>query len=358
MVSNSQVTQSLCNILRHNSSHDNETKFLKYGVGASAALALPWLPRRAAAAAGMGGALTKYIQPLPLPGAGIVVAAHIPMHPNQYAFTQREIAKQLHPDLPPTPLWAYDDGSGLGGQAGSFGLAVVAESGTPLDVSYTNDLPATYPDWIPVDTRLTPLGNQVRAMTHLHGAFVAADSDGNPAITRNGFGLGDTQNVYYPNEQPATLLWFHDHALGATRLNVFAGLAAGYILRDEFDTGLEPNRIGIPGGAYEIPLVIQDRQFNPDGTFLYPTSDIEGVTWIGEYFGDVMLVNGKVWPFFECRAAHVSAPNLEWLQRPDPGPRHWRSELLANRRRRWHVGHSRAGEKSGDGRRRACRCNH
>jgi hypothetical protein len=58
---------------------------------------------------------------------------------------------------------------------------------------------------------------------------------------------------------PASLLWFHDHGLGTTRLNVFAGLAAAYILRDEFDTGSEPNPIGIPGGAYEIPLVVQDR---------------------------------------------------------------------------------------------------
>ena len=100
--------------------------------------------------------LTKYIQPLPLPGAGIVVAT--PSGLNQYAFTLREIARQLHPNLPPTPFWAYDDGSGLGGQAGSFGMAVVAQSGTALDVSYTSNLPEfSYPDWIPVDTRLTPL---------------------------------------------------------------------------------------------------------------------------------------------------------------------------------------------------------
>jgi spore coat protein A len=98
---------------------------------------------------------------------------------------------------------------------------------------------------------------------------------------------------------PASLLWFHDHGMGTTRLNVFAGLAAAYILRDEFDTGEEPNPIGIPGGAYEIPLVIQDRQFNRDGTFLYPISGIDGATWIGEYFGDTMLVNGKVWPFLD-----------------------------------------------------------
>lgn len=269
--------------------------FLKYGVGAGAALALPWTVRQASAARPARSMLTKYIQPLPLPGAGIVVAS--PSGTNQYSFTQKQIMRQLHPNLPPTPFFAYDDGSGLAGQAGSFGMALVGETGTPIDVSYTNALPLTYPDWIPVDTRLTPHGNQVRAMTHLHGAFVAADSDGSPAVTPDGFGFGDTQTVHYPNEQPATLLWFHDHALGATRLNVFAGLAAGYILRDEFDTGTEPNPIGIPGGAYEIPLVIQDRQFRSDGTFLYPTSDIEGVTWIGEYFGDVMLVNGKVWPF-------------------------------------------------------------
>jgi spore coat protein A len=269
--------------------------FLKYSAGAGGVLALPWSVRQAFAARPARSMLTKYIQPLPVPGAGIVVAT--PSGANQYSFTQTEIMRQLHPHLPPTPFWAYDDGSGLGGQAGSFGMAVVAESGTPLDVNYTNNLPETYPDWIPVDTRLTPLGDQVRAMTHLHGAFVAADSDGSPAVTPNGFGFGETQMVHYPNEQPATLLWFHDHALGATRLNVFAGLAAAYILRDEFDTGAEPNPIGIPGGRYEIPLVIQDRQFNPDGTFLYPTSEIEGVTWIGEYFGDVMLVNGKVWPF-------------------------------------------------------------
>jgi spore coat protein A len=273
-------------------------RFLRYGIGAGTVLALPWSARTPFASAAPGGKLTKYLQPVPVPGAGIVVAT--PSGTNRYSFIQTEIARQLHPELLPTPLWAYDDGSGLGGQSGSFGMAVVAHSGTPLDIDFTHDLPETYPDWIPVDTRLTPLGDEVRLMTHLHGGFVAAASDGNPAVTPNGFGPGETQTVHYTNQQPqmpASLLWFHDHGLGATRLNVFAGLAAGYIVRDEHDTGAEPNPIGIPGGAYEIPLVIQDRQFNADGTFLYPTSGIPGATWIGEYFGDVMLVNGKVWPF-------------------------------------------------------------
>jgi spore coat protein A, manganese oxidase len=275
-------------------------RFVQYGVGAGAALALPWAARTQVASAAAGGKLTKYLEPVPLPGAGIVVAT--PSGSNQYSFTQRQIARRLHPQLPPTPLWAYDDGSGLDGQAGSFGMAVVAQSGSPLEVSFKHELPATYPAWLPVDTRLTPRGREVRLMTHLHGGFVSADSDGNPAVTPDGFGAEETQTVFYTNQKPqmpASLLWFHDHGLGATRLNVFAGLAAAYILRDEHDTGSEPNPIGIPGGAYEIPLVIQDRQFNPDGTFLYPTSDIPEATWIGEYFGDVMLVNGKVWPFLE-----------------------------------------------------------
>ena len=275
-------------------------RFLRYGMGVGAAMALPRAVWSGVAQAATGARLEKFVQRLPLPGAGMVVAT--PSGTDRYSFAQVPIARQLHPLLPPTPLWAYDDGSGLAGQSGSLGMVVVAQSGTPLEVSFTNHLPDTYPAWIPVDTRLTPSGTEVRVMTHLHGGFVAAASDGNPAATPDGFGHGQTQTAYYPNQapqNPATLLWFHDHALGATRLNVFAGLAGAYLIRDEHDTGEEPNPIGIPGGAYEIPLVIQDRQFNPDGTFRYPTSDIAGVTWIGEYFGDVMLVNGMVWPYLD-----------------------------------------------------------
>jgi spore coat protein A len=275
-------------------------RFLHDGVAAGAALALPWTTRVAASNGAIAGKLRKYLEPVPVPGTGIVVAT--PSAANRYSFTQTEITRQLHPQLPPTPFWAYDDGSGLSGQSGSFGMAIVARSGTPLIVDFTHNLPFTYPDWIPVDTRETPLGNQVRLMTHLHGAFVAGDSDGNPALTPNGFGPGETQTVFYTNQQPqmpASLLWFHDHGLGTTRLNVFAGLAGAYILRDEYDTGAEDNPVGIPGGRYEIPLVIQDRQFNSDGTMLYPRSEIPGAVWIGEYFGDVMLVNGKVWPFLD-----------------------------------------------------------
>jgi spore coat protein A len=276
-------------------------RFIQAGMAAAGTLSIPWLGGLPRAHASPGGKLAKFLEPLPRPGAGIVVASQ--SGANTYRFTCRQIFRRLHPHLPETPLWAYDDGQGLAGQAGAFGMAVIAQSGVPITAQYTNALPETYPDWLPVDTRLTPANSaRVRILSHLHGGFVAADSDGSPAFRPGGFGPGETQTAFYPNEAahtPATMLWFHDHALGATRLNVLAGLAGAYIVRDANDTGLEPNPIGLPGGDYELPLVIQDRQFNADGTFFYPRSDIPGVTWIGEYFGDVMLVNGKVWPYCE-----------------------------------------------------------
>jgi spore coat protein A len=271
-------------------------RFLQFGAGTGAVLVAPWAVPWPASAA-RAGALAKYVDPLPVPGNGIVVAE--PGVGGVYAFAQREISRQLHRDLPPTPLWAYDDGSGLAGQAGSFGMAIVARRGDPTDATFLNRLPRRYPAWLPVDTRLSPFGDEVRLMTHLHGGFVDAASDGNPTATPGLFGRDDTQSVHYANEQAASLLWFHDHGLGTTRLNVFAGLAAAYLLYDDHDTGDASNANGLPFGAYEIPLVIQDRLLQRDGTMLYPKSEIDEATWIGEYFGDHMLVNGKVWPYLE-----------------------------------------------------------
>src|SRR5437867_1932071 len=92
-------------------------RFLRYGVGAGAALTVPWVVGPGTAFAAVGPQLEKFVQPLPLPGKGLVVATSA----GQYSFTQVPISRKLHPQLPPTPLWAYDDGSGLDGQAGSFG---------------------------------------------------------------------------------------------------------------------------------------------------------------------------------------------------------------------------------------------
>jgi spore coat protein A len=303
-------------------------RLFAYGAVGGSALVLP-AGQASAAGATAPRRLTRFLEPLPVPGDGIVVAR--PAADGAYALTLREIRRRLHPELPPTPVWAYDDGSGLGDQAGSFGLAIPAEHGTPVRVSYTNRLPRTYPGWLPVDTRLTPLGRQVRVMTHLHGGFVAATSDGNPAVTPTGFGHGETQHVVYPNEAPhltAGLQWFHDHGLGTTRLNVVAGLAGAYVLRDEFDTGTPDNPNGLPAGRFEVPLVIQDRMFDADGTMRYPTSDIAGATWIGEYFGDVMMVNGKIWPHLDVeprlyRLRILNGCNARILTLRLPGTHMW-----------------------------------
>ena len=95
-------------------------RFLQYGIGVGGALGVPWGMRIPDAYAAPAGKLAKYLEAVPLPGAGIVVATRSGV--DRYSFTQTQITRQLHPDLPPTPLWAYDDGSGLAGPAGSFGM--------------------------------------------------------------------------------------------------------------------------------------------------------------------------------------------------------------------------------------------
>src|SRR5438309_1308712 len=136
----------------------------------------------------------------------------------------------------------------------------------------------------------------------------------------------------YPNHQQATTLWFHDHTLGITRINIFSGLAAFYFIRDQFDTGEDDNPLRLPFGSHEIELMIQDRQFDTSGQLLFPDSPqnpslVDGPPgnpglhpfWIPEFFGDVMLVNGRSWPHLDVeprryRFRVVNAPNARFLR--------------------------------------------
>jgi spore coat protein A len=221
------------------------------------------------------------------------------------------ISRKVHRDLPATTLFGYlrSGGPGTSDPVASYlGPAIVAKTGVPITVDYKNDLAPD--DFLRVFTNggssylQFPPFPEVRILTHLHGAFVAGNDDGNPYATPDSYPSGSTQSASYPNEQPATLLWFHDHYLGNTRMNVVAGLAAGYLIRDGFDTGANPLFPG-PIGRYELPIVVQDRQWNADGSLLYPTGiePDENGPWIGEYFGDTMLVNGKIWPDLEVEPA-------------------------------------------------------
>ena len=213
------------------------------------------------------------------------------------------ISRKVHRDLPPTTLLGYLRAGGPGPRdiaASYLGPLILANSGMGVNVEYHNGLA---PDaFLRVFTNKGASYLQfasfpeVRISTHLHGGFVAGRDDGNPFAQPDAFRSGQVQRVTYPNEQPATLMWYHDHYLGATRMNVAAGLAGGYLLRDSFDTGHNPLLPG-PFGVYELLMVVQDRMFYPDGSLYYPVAPAsENGPWIPEYFGDVMLVNGKVWP--------------------------------------------------------------
>jgi spore coat protein A, manganese oxidase len=226
----------------------------------------------------------RFTVPLPIP------ATATPVAPNTYQITQRQMQQVLHPTLGPTTVWGYDDGT-LGPLYP--GPTIEVQRGTPTTISFENQLPTTH--LLPVDTSILPDGDPtVRALSHLHGGFVSAADDGNPYETRleDEYRQGETQTVDYPNGQPATTLWYHDHGISVTRLNVLAGLAAYYLVRDANDTGNEPNPIGIPGGDYEIPIVIQDRSFYSNGQLFYPGPD-----WVPEFFGDTVVVNGAPYPF-------------------------------------------------------------
>ncbi len=147
----------------------------------------------------------------------------------------------------------------------------------------------------------------VPTVTHLHGGEVPSDSDGHPDawFTYNKkFGPAFTSNVYhYPNEQEPTTLWYHDHALGLTRANVYAGLAGFYLLRDgkgaKYHRHHSEKRLRLPCGKYEIPLLIQDKLFNTDGSLLFNNAGLSPEIhpyWVPGVFGDTIVVNGKVWP--------------------------------------------------------------
>lgn len=164
-----------------------------------------------------------------------------------------------------------------------------------------------------------PYTGPVPAVVHLHGAEISSLWDGGPEAwwTPNGkrgegymslYEAGANAAVYpFSNSQEAGTLWFHDHALGATRTNVYSGLAAFYFLHDPTN---EPQNL--PSGPYEIEMAIQDRQFDTNSQFFFPdgsgldsgTSNLNGTPgnptvhpfWIPEFFGDVAIVNGAPWP--------------------------------------------------------------
>ena len=236
------------------------------------------------------GPLASYVTPLSIPPvirAKPGSASNAPVEVRMVPFQHRS-----HRDLPAAMVWGYN--------AKWPGPTFEVRRGEPLFVKWSNHLPTKH--FLPVDPTIHGAGEgvpEVRTVTHLHGARVMPDSDGYPDawVTSDGKAgvVSAADPGHYPNDQAATTLWYHDHALGITRLNVYAGLAGFYLIRDD-----EEDALNLPNGPYEIPLMIQDRKFGVDGSLLYPPpQDGTHPMWMQEFFGDTICVNGKAAPFLE-----------------------------------------------------------
>jgi spore coat protein A len=202
---------------------------------------------------------TPFQVPLPLPQ--VLGPTATDATTDYYNITMRPAQVQIIPGYT-TTIWGYN---------GLYpGPTIKARSGRRVVVNQTNNL-------------------AVPTSVHLHGGHTPPDSDGHPCDV---FLPGTTKQYTYPNNQIAATLWYHDHALDVTGLHVYMGLAGFYILQDDVELGLN-----LPSGSYDIPLVIQDRQFNSDGSLYYPpiTSDIIK----NGFEGDTILVNGAVQPYFQ-----------------------------------------------------------
>ncbi len=249
-----------------------------------------------------------------------------------------------------TYVWSYI-GPGQDNRPSYLGPVIVATKGTPTQVRFTNTLGDALSTGVlaykySTDQTLhwaDPLNDEenmwnhaatpppfgslgaenyqgsIPACPHLHGGYVPPVIDGGPDawFTSDGQHIGhgfysmgwDTINrppqnycIYrYPNDQEQALIWFHDHTLGATRLNVYCGLAGAFLITDPADTVL------LPSFAIEniVPLVFQDRMFDTTGQFFFPADSAGGILWslnpehpywVPEFIGDTIVVNGKAWP--------------------------------------------------------------
>jgi FtsP/CotA-like multicopper oxidase with cupredoxin domain len=323
----------------------------------------------------------KYVTPLVKPPA--MPLSRRRRNGDLYKIAVRQFEQQIVPVGPPTPVWSYGsvDYPGTALEGGTFhypAFTVEALANRKVSVEWRNELVDAMgnylPHLLPVDQTLhwcnppggkkgrdrrgsdpTPYMGPVPMVTHVHGAHVGEESDGYaeawwlPDANNIPMGYATTGTFYdyfakkyntkwdpgtatfdYPNDQPATTLWYHDHSLGMTRLNVYAGPAGYWLIRGgPYDTDLGYVAPGVgdsPFGEYtEIPIVIQDRSFNNDGTLFYPdnraffeglaasqlqipfipdiacdglASDVSPI-WNPEFFGNMMVVNGYTWPVLE-----------------------------------------------------------
>lgn len=335
---------------------------------------------------------TPMLIPPVMPRAG-AVKNRMGKNADYYEISMKQFPQQILPaGLPATTVWGYgavatEKKRGLL-LHNAPSLTIEADWNRPVQVKWINDLVDGNGDYLPhllaVDPTLHwanppggaagrdmrpdfsgqptpgPYTGPVPMCTHVHGAVgVGDESDGYaeawylPAAndipagyategTWYDFFAGKASNNFgatwgpgyatfeYPNLNRASTIWYHDHTLGMTRVNVYAGPAGFYIIRGgpNGDKAVLDSRDGtmaiLPGPApkandkfppnktyYEIPIAIQDRSFNTDGSLFYPDTreffdDIVqdyipggefSPIWNPEFFGNMMMVNGNTWPF-------------------------------------------------------------
>ena len=293
-----------------------------------------------------GAAIPKFVDPVP----NLLDADHLIL--DSGASINLEMREQLVNVLPTgavpgymgTYVWSYLK-PGQAGRTSYLGPVVVATRGQPTEMKFTNllgDAAATNVLAYKYGTDQTlhwadPLNGEanmwnhmamppavgsvgaanydgpIPACVHLHGGEVPPQLDGGPDTWMTSDGLYQGHAYYthplravlgneavyrYPNSQEGALIWFHDHTLGATRLNVYAGLAGAYLLVDPAND---------PANLPELfPLVIQDRMFDTNGQLFFPADSAgnflwapnpEHPYWVPEFVGDTIVVNGKSWPY-------------------------------------------------------------
>ena len=315
--------------------------------------------------------IPKYVTPLVVPPAMPRTGTSSGI--DYYEIAVRQFRQQILPrGMPATTVWSY----GAVESPASFNypaFTIEATAETPVRVKWVNDLKDSTGHFLPhlltvdptlhwanppggesgrdmrpeFETTPGPYTGPVPIVTHLHGGHSREESDGFaeawylPAAADIPDGYATVGSFYeefrakaedrygqtwapgtavfqYENDQPATTMWYHDHTLGMTRLNVYAGPAGFYLLRggpNDLPGGVLPGpgpALGDPAGTryYEIPIAIQDRSFNRDGSLFYPDSreffdEFEGPFvpesdmspfWNPEFFGNSMVVNGRTWP--------------------------------------------------------------
>jgi spore coat protein A, manganese oxidase len=210
-----------------------------------------------------------------------------------YRVEMLAIKHDFHPKLQNIPMWSFGKTSP--------GFVIEADVDKPVEITWFNKLNnQSLNALLDIGTRqgmeedhmLEKPHNQV----HLHGARVPWTSDGFPMSP---FHPNEGRIFYYPNKQAAATLWYHDHTMDVTRLNVYAGLFGVYLLRHPKEKSL------LPAGKLEIPLILQDKSFSSDGKRLrYEQTLDTSVTpheVTPEFIGDYPVVNGKIWPRLELQ---------------------------------------------------------